>query len=130
MEDVKIIDPRTLIIKKGMKEMEKVEYKRSSMDEVVAFGGKTYCVKAPWKYEKGGAVFLTKAVEEGVVSVDGRFPAVELEAFKRKDGTWDIVAVWGAEDFEEIGVEYAPLFWSEENGLETGYWRSQCCLAA
>lgn len=110
--------------------MEKVVYTRRSADEVVAFGGKFYCVKTPWKYEKEGAVFLAKAVEEGAAPVDGKFPAVELEAFKRKDGLWDVVAVWGAADFEEIGGEYAPLYWSEEGGLETGDWRSQYGLAA
>ena len=45
--------------------MEKVGYKRSSTDEVVFFQGETYCVKTPWQLDKGGNVFLAKAIKEG-----------------------------------------------------------------
>lgn len=98
--------------------MEKKKYTRSSTDKMIVVEGKNYCVKTPWELDEGGKVYLAKAVEEGVEAVEGEFPAVELEAFKREDGSWDVIGVWGPEQVDETGGEYGLLVWSEEKGFE------------
>ena len=110
--------------------MEKIEYKRSSTDEVVVDEGKVYCVKTPWEPVEGSEMFSAKAVEEGVELMDGKFPAVELEVFKREDGSWEVNGVWGPEQVDETGGEYGYLVWSEEKGFEYDYYGCTSCLTA
>ena len=92
--------------------MEKVGYKRSSTDEVVFFQGETYCVKTPWQLDKGGNVFLAKAIKEGAKPIDGKFPIIELEAFWLEDGTWDVISIWDLDqgDWEDNDSEF--LSWA------------------
>ena len=98
--------------------MDMKKYERQAGDEVVAFEGKVYCVKTPWKAIAYGKTFMAKAVEEGVELVDGVFPAVGIEAFKEDDGSWDVIGVWGPEQIEEFGGGCGVLVWREEYGFK------------
>lgn len=95
-----------------------MHYKRTSNDEVVVVDGKVYCVKTPWTPSENRNFFSAKAVEEGVELMDGKFPAVEIEAFKKENGQWDVNGVFGPEQVDETGGEFGVLVWSEESGFE------------
>ena len=73
-------------------------YQRQPNDEVVEFEGKVYCVKEAWKPTDGVRTYSTRGVEAGVVTFDdGTFPAVDIEAFRDGDGSWEVLGVFGPE---------------------------------
>ena len=110
--------------------MSKTIYLHQVNDEIVEFESKVYCVKTPWEPVEGSEMFSAKAVEEGVELMDGKFPAVELEVFKREDESWEVNGVWGPEQVDETGCEYGYLVWSEEMGFEYDYYGSTSCHPA
>ena len=99
--------------------MSKTTYQRQLNDEVVEFEGKVYCAKESWKPTEGGKTYSTRGVEEGVEAFDdGTFPAVDIEAFKKDDGTWDVIGVWDSERIDECGGGCGVLVWCEEKGFQ------------
>ena len=111
--------------------MSRITYQRQPNDEVVEFEGKVYCAKEAWTLTKGGRTYSTRGVEEGVEALDdGTFPAVDIEAFKNDDGSWDVIGVWGPEQIDETGGEYGYLVWSEEKGFEYDYYGCTSCHQA
>ena len=98
--------------------MSRITYQRQPNDEVVEFEGKVYCAKEAWTPTKGGRTYSNRGVEEGAEAFDdGTFPAVDIEAFKNDDGSWDVIGVWGPEQIDEPGGKWGMLLWSEEKGF-------------
>jgi len=87
-------------------------------DEIVEFDGIKYAVKEPWKQSDDGRTWLAFAVIVGEEKTDGMyFPAVELEAFRLEEGSFDIIGCMGPELFDENGGGVGMLCWSSEKGF-------------
>ena len=103
--------------------MDMKKYERQAGDEVVAFEGKVYCAKNPYLHDADGRHLVMRAIEEGALAEeDGMFPAVELEACKKDDGTWDVSEVFGPEQYDQDGGKYGILLWNEKRGFMLNYY--------
>ena len=95
--------------------MDMKKYERQAGDEVVTFEGKVYCAKNPYLHDADGRHLVIRAIEEGALAEeDGMFPAVELEACKKDDGTWKVNEVFGPEQYDQDGGKYGILLWNEK----------------